>query len=146
MKISKLFSLILVIFLVTSISGCLTVPILKVTTTIGGTTDAPVIESIEVEQGTVDALKRPKDYPPHAPGVYVWVLKGTDPRITQDPERTSSPPASGMEKSPSQAIHCACGFRFSMNPAVTLRIMRPRWFGNDWFLRSVKPILSRRNC
>lgn len=78
MKISKLFSLILIIFLVTSISGCLTVPILKVTTTIGGTTDAPTIETIEAEQGAMDALKRPKDYPPHMPGVYVWVLQGTD--------------------------------------------------------------------
>jgi len=78
MKIFKLFSLILIIFLVTSISDCLTVPVLKVTTTIGGTTDAPVIESIEVEQGTIDALKRPKDYPPHMPGVYVWVIKGDD--------------------------------------------------------------------
>jgi len=78
MKLLKLLSLILIILLVTSSSGCLTVPILKVTTTIGGTTDAPVIESIEVEQDTMDALKRQKDYPPHAPGVYVWVIKGTD--------------------------------------------------------------------
>jgi len=78
MKISKLLSLILIIILITSISGCLTVPILKVTTTIGGTTKNPIVESIEVEQDTMDALKRPKDYPPHTPGVYVWVLKGTD--------------------------------------------------------------------
>jgi len=74
MKPLKLLSLILIILLVTSSSGCLTVPILKVTTTIGGTTDAPVIESIEVEQGTIGALQQPKDYPMHIPGVYVFVI------------------------------------------------------------------------
>lgn len=115
MKIAKPISLMVIILLITSISGCLGyVPTLKVTTIISGTTDAPIIESIETEQGTIDALRGPKDHPPSMPGVYVLVIKERMGTINY---WTSVPYAEPG------TYELTAGFKTAPNPGDNLRVL-----------------------
>ena len=114
MRLLKLLSLMLIIVLVVGSSGCLTTPTISVRTTIGEEGEIPTVESIEVEQGVVDALREPKNHPPSMPGVYVLVIKERMGAINY----WTSVPYVGPG-----TYELTAGFRTAPNPGDNLRVL-----------------------